>query len=65
MKERFLYFNITKNNQGKNVFYILVNNEHIAEIKYYDKKIKDPKDIKVIKTKKMVQVCNKEKVIAL
>ena len=37
MKERFLYFNITKNNQGKNVFYILVNNEHIAEIKYYDK----------------------------
>ena len=52
MKERFLYFNITKNNQGKNVFYILVNNEHIAEIKYYDKKIKDPKDIKVIKRKK-------------
>ena len=59
MKERFLYFNITKNNQGKNVFYILVNNEHIAEIKYYDKKIKDPKDIKVIKTKKRLKLCSK------
>jgi hypothetical protein len=40
MKERFLYFNIGKNNAGKSVFYILVNNERLAEIKFYDKKIK-------------------------
>ena len=59
MKERFLYFNTVKNNAGKTVFYILVNNEHIAEIKYYDKKIKDPKDMKVIKTKKRLKLCSK------
>ena len=40
-KERFLYFNTVKNNAGKTVFYILVNNERLAEIKFYDKKIKD------------------------
>ena len=56
MKERFLYFNIGKNNAGKSVFYILVNNERLAEIKFYDKKIKDTKDIKVIKTKKRIKL---------
>ena len=56
MKERFLYFNIGKNNAGKSVFYILVNNERLAEIKFYDKKIKDTKDIKVIKTKKRLKL---------
>ena len=56
MKERFLYFNIAKNNSGKSVFYILVNNEHLAEIKFYDKKIKDTKDIKVIKTKRRIKL---------
>ena len=59
MKERFLYFNIAKNSAGKSVFYILVNNEHLAEIKFYDKKIKDTKDIKVIKTKKVLKLCSK------
>ena len=59
MKERFLFFNIVKNNAGKSVFYILVNNEHIAEIKFYDKKIKDIKDLKVIKTKKRLKLCSK------
>ena len=56
MKERFLYFNIAKNNNGKSVFYILVNNEHLAEIKFYDKKIKDTKDIKIIKTKRRIKL---------
>ena len=59
MKERFIFFNIVKNNAGKSVFYILVNNEHIAEIKFYDKKIKDIKDLKVIKTKKRLKLCSK------
>ena len=59
MKERFLYFNIAKNLQGKSVFYILVNNERLAEIKFYDKKIKDTKDKKVIKTKKILKLCSK------
>ena len=59
MKERFLYFNAVKNFAGKTVFYILVNNEHITEIKYYDKKIKDAKDMKVIKTKKRLKLCSK------
>ena len=59
MKERFLFFNIVKNNAGKSVFYILVNNEHIAEIKFSDKKIKDIKDLKVIKTKKRFKLCSK------
>jgi len=56
MKERFLYFNIAKNNNGKSVFYILVNNEHLAEIKFYNKKIKDTKDIKIIKTKRRIKL---------
>ena len=59
MKERFLYFNISQNINGKQVFYILVNNDHLAEIKFYDKKIKDTKDIKVIKTKKRFKLYSK------
>ena len=57
MKERFIYFNFAKNNNGKYVFYILVNSEHMSEIKFYDNKIKDDK--KVIKTKKRLKLCSK------
>ena len=59
MKERLLYFNTVKNNAGKTVFYILANNDQYTEIKFYDKKIKDPKDMKVIKTKKRLKLCSK------
>ena len=59
MKERFIYFNFAENNNGKQVFYILVNTEHMSQIKFYDKKIKDDKDIKVIKTQKRLKLCSK------
>jgi hypothetical protein len=59
MKERFIYFNFDKNTQKKQVFYILVNIENMTEIKFYDKKIKDDKNIKVIKTKKRLKLCSK------
>ena len=57
MKERFIYFNFAENINRKQVFYILVNNEHMSEIKFYDNKIKDDK--KVIKTKKRLKLCSK------
>ena len=59
MRERFIYFNFSENSSGKQVFYILVNNENLSEIKFYDKKIKDDKNIKVIKTKKRLKLCSK------
>ena len=57
MKERFIYFNFAENNNKKQVFYILVNNEHMSEIKFYDNKIKNYKE--VIKTKKRLKLCSK------
>jgi hypothetical protein len=57
MKERFIYFNFAKDDTGKEVFYILVNNEHMSEIKFYDNKINNDK--KVIKTKKRLKLCSK------
>ena len=59
MRERFIYFNFSESSPGKQVFYILVNNENLSEIKFYDKKIKDNKNIKVIKTKKRLKLCSK------
>ena len=57
MKERFIYFNFAKDNNGKHVFYVLVNHEKMSEVKFYDNKIKDDK--KVIKTKKRLKLCSK------
>ena len=59
MKKRFIYFNFNKNINGKKIFYILANNENMAEIKFYDQKIKDDKHMKVIKTKKRLKLCSK------
>ena len=60
MKERrFIYFNFARNNNGKQVFYILFNQDKLSEIKFYDKKIKNDKDLNVIKTKKKFKLCSK------
>ena len=59
MREMFIYFNFSENSVGKQVFYILVNIENHSEIKFYDKKIKDDKNIKIIKTKKRLKLCSK------
>ena len=57
MKERFIYFNFAENYNKKLVFYILVNHEHMSEIKFYDNKIKNYKE--VIKTNKRLKLCSK------
>ena len=57
MKEAFIYFNFDKNTNGKIIFYILVKNDNITEIKFYNKKIKDDKNI--IKTKKRIKLYSK------
>ena len=49
-KKDLFILTFTENNKKKQVFYILVNNEHMSEIKFYDNKIKNYKE--VIKTKK-------------
>ena len=59
MRKRFIYFNFNKNINGKQLFYILANNESMAEIKFYDQKIKDDKYMKVIKTQKRLKLCSK------
>ena len=59
IERRFIYFNFAKNNNGKLIFYILVNQDKLSEIKFYDKKIKNDKDLNVIKTKKKFKLCSK------
>ena len=56
MKERFIYFNFDKRN-GKQMFYVLVNHEKMSEVKFYNKKIKDDKN--VVKTKKRLKLFSK------
>ena len=56
---RFIYFTLDKNNTGKQVFYILVNHDKISEITFYDKKIKNDKNLNVIQTKKKLKLCSK------
>ena len=57
MKEKFIYFNFDKNINGKLIFYILVQNDNILEIKSFNKKIKNDKN--VIKTKKRIKLYSK------
>ena len=56
MKERFIYFNFDQRN-GKQMFYVLVNHDKMSEVKFYNKKIKDDKN--VVKTKKRVKLYSK------
>ena len=58
-ERRFIYFNFARNNNGKQVFYIICNQDKYSEIKFYDKKIKNDKDLNVIKTKKKFKLCSK------
>ena len=44
-KKDLFILTFTENNKKKQVFYILVNNEHMSEIKFYYNKINNYKEI--------------------
>jgi hypothetical protein len=58
INEKFVNICLTTNNYGKQIFYVITDNDNLIDIKYYEKAIKE-KNFKIIKLKKRVKLCSK------